>query len=132
MLKPLKRLLFPQHDNVDGIWSTIAQSVASGPLKEAGVVLAKVAPTPSSPGDHVRPSFPLQSTSFLVFSTPLPLTHRRLELMDLEGHAFSLYVHGRRIRLGRSQEGKPSIPSLLSSTHQSISSLCRSLKSIWG
>lgn len=43
------RLMFPKHEAVDGLWSTIAQSVANGPLKEAGVFLAKVAPTPSSP-----------------------------------------------------------------------------------
>lgn len=47
------RLLFPRHDFVDGTWSTIAKSVANGPLKEAGVMLAKVAPTPSSPAAEV-------------------------------------------------------------------------------
>jgi len=50
------RLLFPKHEAVDGLWSTIAQSVASGPLKDAGVLLTKVAPTPSSAGDFVSPS----------------------------------------------------------------------------
>jgi hypothetical protein len=48
-----RRLLFPKHEAVDGLWSTIAQSVACGPLKEAGVFLTKVAPTPSSAGDFV-------------------------------------------------------------------------------
>lgn len=39
---------------VDGIWSTVAKSVASGPLRDAGVFLAKVAPTPDQgEGDHV-------------------------------------------------------------------------------
>jgi hypothetical protein len=47
------RLLFPKHEAVDGLWSTIAQSVATGPLKDAGVFLTKVAPTPSSAGDFV-------------------------------------------------------------------------------
>lgn len=32
------------------MWTEIATSVAEGPLKEAGVTLAKVAPTP--PGDQ--------------------------------------------------------------------------------
>ena len=49
----MKRLLFPKHEAVDGLWSTIAQSVATGPLKDAGVFLTKVAPTPSSAGDFV-------------------------------------------------------------------------------
>jgi hypothetical protein len=53
----MERLLFPKHDSVDGIWSTLAQSVAKGPLKEAGVFLAKVAPTPSSPGEFVSAKF---------------------------------------------------------------------------
>jgi len=52
----MKRLLFPKHEAVDGLWSTIAQSVASGPLKDAGVFLTKVAPTPSSAGDFVSQS----------------------------------------------------------------------------
>ncbi|KAK8854765.1 hypothetical protein IAR55_003504 [Kwoniella newhampshirensis] len=43
-----KWLLFPSHEFVDGTWSTLAQSVAKGPLKAAGVESAKVAPTPSS------------------------------------------------------------------------------------
>jgi hypothetical protein len=49
----MNRLLFPKHEAVDGLWLTIAQSVASGPLKDAGVFLTKVAPTPSSAGDFV-------------------------------------------------------------------------------
>jgi hypothetical protein len=51
----INRLLFPKHEAVDGLWSTIAQSVATGPLKDAGVFLTKVAPTPSSAGDFVSP-----------------------------------------------------------------------------
>ncbi|WWD19091.1 hypothetical protein CI109_103549 [Kwoniella shandongensis] len=46
-----KWMLFPSHDFVDGTWSTLAQSVAKGPLKDAGVTCAKVAPTPSSASD---------------------------------------------------------------------------------
>jgi hypothetical protein len=52
----MKRLLFPKHEAVDGLWSTIAQSVAAGPLKDAGVFLTKVAPTPSSARDFVSQS----------------------------------------------------------------------------
>jgi hypothetical protein len=71
------RLLFPKHEAVDGLWSTIAQSVANGPLKEAGVFLAKVAPTPSSPaGDFVSP----------VNSQKLTLDH-----------SCHLHVHARRV-----------------------------------
>ncbi|RSH88768.1 hypothetical protein EHS25_002996 [Saitozyma podzolica] len=42
-----KWLLFPQRISVDGMWSALAQSVADGPLRDAGVFLAKVAPTPA-------------------------------------------------------------------------------------
>ncbi|KAL1407365.1 hypothetical protein Q8F55_006787 [Vanrija albida] len=38
-----KWMLFPSNENVDGVWSRIARSVASGALKDAGVDVAKVA-----------------------------------------------------------------------------------------
>lgn len=59
--KLIERLLFPKHEAVDGLWSTIAQSVACGPLKDAGVFLTKVAPTPSSAGDFVSRDFANQA-----------------------------------------------------------------------
>ena len=43
-------MLFPRHPEVDGVWSTIGQSVAGGPLQDAGVTLAKVAPSPKHRG----------------------------------------------------------------------------------
>lgn len=45
------RMLFPKHEDVDRIWGQIARSIAYGPLKEAGVQTAKVAPTS---GEDVR------------------------------------------------------------------------------
>jgi len=45
------RLFFPRGSEVDGIWSTLARSVVDGPLKKAGVDLAKVASAPKSSGE---------------------------------------------------------------------------------
>lgn len=63
MLNKRYRLLFPGHDKVDGMWSTIAKSVAGGPLKDSGVMLAKVAPTPSSPAGDTVSSVPFLPTA---------------------------------------------------------------------
>ncbi|KAK1927258.1 hypothetical protein DB88DRAFT_477385 [Papiliotrema laurentii] len=51
-----KWLFFPRHDRVDGMWATIAQSVANGPLKAAGVDLVKVAPSPRYVREGEEPS----------------------------------------------------------------------------
>ncbi|KAK4688821.1 hypothetical protein P7C73_g1295, partial [Tremellales sp. Uapishka_1] len=52
-----KWLLFPKHEDVDAVFATIGISVAKGPLREAGVMLTKVAPSPLSfdgqPGPHL-------------------------------------------------------------------------------
>lgn len=114
----IRRLMFPQHDNVDGVWSTIAQSVAGGPLKEAGVVLAKVAPTPSSPGEHVcpcsyrqtlsphlmgliySPSSSFGSSVVVVYPSKLLDTDARVD------HTCDMYVHGRRLRSKGSEKGE--------------------------
>ncbi|ORX38481.1 hypothetical protein BD324DRAFT_621014 [Kockovaella imperatae] len=42
-----KWMLFPRHADVDRTWGVIATSVANGPLRDAGVKLAKVAPSRS-------------------------------------------------------------------------------------
>jgi hypothetical protein len=42
----INRMMFPRHDDVDRIWGHVARSIAHGPLKDAGVNTAKVAPTP--------------------------------------------------------------------------------------
>jgi len=39
------RMLFPKHEDVDRIWGQVARSIAYGPLKDAGVTTAKVAPS---------------------------------------------------------------------------------------
>lgn len=48
-------MLFPSHHLVDGTWATLARSVATGPLKAAGVLSAKVAASPNavSEGEEV-------------------------------------------------------------------------------
>ncbi|ORY35538.1 translation initiation factor eIF 4e-like domain-containing protein [Naematelia encephala] len=51
-----KWLFFPRHSDVDRLWATIAQSVAAGPLRKAGVFLAKVVPSPTSRLEGNEPS----------------------------------------------------------------------------
>lgn len=50
---PDSRLFFPKHENVDAVWSLIARAVACGPLKEAGVEVAKVSTTQEMDGEPV-------------------------------------------------------------------------------
>jgi len=63
------RLLFPKHTEVDRIWSTVASSVSKGPLKEAGVFLTKVAPSPTSVGEEENVSIP--SCTWLTMLQPV-------------------------------------------------------------
>jgi hypothetical protein len=46
-------MLFPGPDNVDRVWGQVARSIAHGPLRDAGVYTAKVAPT-STGGEEQR------------------------------------------------------------------------------
>lgn len=49
----IRRMLFPRHADVDRIWGTVASSVAKGPLRDAGVDLAKVAPSRAGDEENV-------------------------------------------------------------------------------
>jgi hypothetical protein len=46
-------MLFPKHLDVNATWSKLAPSVASGPLRAAGVFLAKVSTAPLRPDPSV-------------------------------------------------------------------------------
>jgi hypothetical protein len=95
--KPVRaqsRLFFPRHDRVDGMWATIAQSVANGPLKAAGVDLVKVAPSPR----YVREGEEVSRGYFPKLSSALPC---------------HLRVHGQRLRQSGSDQGESEWPAIV-------------------